>query len=427
MPRAGSGIDSRGANTSDKSTLTIASGEITVSLHTHVIAAETGTTDFLTKIIPSVEEGSDADGMRVRLFIDAGDTITIQHNQHAGVLGNILLPGGADLVVGSEELVEVHLDIDLDTNGAWKILGGSIVAPGSHIHHTKYTDAEAVAAVEAEDPLDLAGDVNIGDVDFRLALEAFGPTIWFENAGNIITGSYLYFLRASNLLELIIAGGSIFTFQAAVLAFTPLARFGLGIEADTIDEVTPTAGVTVDGLVIKDGGIHDADEDTSVWVEKASDEDIVRVRTAGVERVRWEANGDMQGNFIKMLDVGAAMVQATAPSTPADGQLWLDTAASGTGGLGVLNVTTITSNATLTTSQTVVLCDASSGAITVTLPAASGNDGRHYHIKKIDSSGNAVTIDGNGSETIDGETTQAIAVQYNSIQLVCDGSVWHIL
>jgi hypothetical protein len=93
----------------------------------------------------------------------------------------------------------------------------------------------------------------------------------------------------------------------------------------------------------------------------------------------------------------------------------------------VLNVTTITSNATLTSSQTVVLCDASSGAITVTLPAASGNDGRHYHIKKIDSSGNAVTIDGNGSETIDGETTQAVAVQYNSIQIVCDGSEWHIL
>lgn len=187
------------------------------------------------------------------------------------------------------------------------------------------------------------------------------------------------------------------------------------------------AAPTIGGVLLKDGGIHDADEDTSIWVEQSADEDIVRVKTAGVERVRVEANGDMQGNFIKMLDIAAAMVQATAPSTPANGQIWLDTAASGTGGLGVLNVTTITSNATLTTSQTVVLCDASSGAITVTLPAASGNDGRHYHIKKIDSSGNAVTIDGNGSETVDGETTQAIAVQYNSIQLVCDGSVWHIL
>lgn len=92
-----------------------------------------------------------------------------------------------------------------------------------------------------------------------------------------------------------------------------------------------------------------------------------------------------------------------------------------------LHVTTITTSTTLTTLQTVVLCNAASGAITVTLPAASGNDGRHYHVKKIDSSGNAITIDGNGSETIDGETTQVITLQYNSLNLVCDGSGWHIL
>ncbi len=120
-------------------------------------------------------------------------------------------------------------------------------------------------------------------------------------------------------------------------------------------------------------------------------------------------------------------VSGTEPTSRQDGQLWLDTAASGTGGLGVLNVTTITTSTTLTTSQTVVLCNAASGAITVTLPTAVGNDGRHYHIKKIDSSGNAVTIDGDGSETIDGETTQVIAAQYNSINIVSDGSAWHIL
>jgi hypothetical protein len=257
--------------------------------------------------------------------------------------------------------------------------------------------------------VDVVIDTRIdGDAAPRFAMTTPGTMNWGDgtNPADVALARY-----AAGVLGL--AAGNTFRADTA--------------EHDTINERTPAAGVAVDGLVIKDGGIHDADEDTSIWVEKAADEDIVRVGTAGVERVRWEANGDMQGNFIKMLDVGAAMVQATAPSTPADGQLWLDTAASGTGGLGVLNVTTITSNATLTTSQTVVLCDASSGAITVTLPAASGNDGRHYHIKKIDSSGNAVTIDGNGSETIDGETTQAIAVQYNSIQLVCDGSVWHIL
>lgn len=137
--------------------------------------------------------------------------------------------------------------------------------------------------------------------------------------------------------------------------------------------------------------------------------------------------GDWDNIGLRIRNTGVAEVAASAPTTPAAGLIWLDTDAIGTGGLGILNVTTITVDATLTTSQTVVLCDASGGAITVTLPAASGNAGRHYHIKKIDSSGNAVTIEGDGSETIDGKTTQAIAVQYNSINIVCDGSEWHIL
>ncbi len=75
----------------------------------------------------------------------------------------------------------------------------------------------------------------------------------------------------------------------------------------------------------------------------------------------------------------------------------------------------------------VILCDASGGAFTVTLPAASGATGRVYHIKKTDSSTNAVTVDGNASETIDGGTTATIAAQFESIMIVCDGSNWHII
>lgn len=75
----------------------------------------------------------------------------------------------------------------------------------------------------------------------------------------------------------------------------------------------------------------------------------------------------------------------------------------------------------------VITCDASGGAFTVTLPAASGVAGRIYHIKKTDSSGNAVTVDGNSGETIDGALTQVINVQYDSMMIICDGSNWHII
>jgi len=82
---------------------------------------------------------------------------------------------------------------------------------------------------------------------------------------------------------------------------------------------------------------------------------------------------------------------------------------------------------TATTSDWTILCDATSGAITVNLPAATNHTGRVYNIKKTDSSTNNVTVDGNASETIDGSTTQVLYSQWDSITIQCDGSNWHII
>ena len=90
-------------------------------------------------------------------------------------------------------------------------------------------------------------------------------------------------------------------------------------------------------------------------------------------------------------------------------------------------IETITTNDTLDESNEVVLCDCSSQNITINLPASSGNTGLVYTIKKIDSSTNIVTIDGNSAETIDGDTTKIINTQYDSITLVCSGTEWSII
>ena len=52
----------------------------------------------------------------------------------------------------------------------------------------------------------------------------------------------------------------------------------------------------------------------------------------------------------------------------------------------------------------VVFADTDGGAFTATLPA--GVEGQEFHIKNTGS--NALTIDGNGTETIDDELTQTI-------------------
>ena len=74
-----------------------------------------------------------------------------------------------------------------------------------------------------------------------------------------------------------------------------------------------------------------------------------------------------------------------------------------------------------------LLVDATSGAVTLTLlAAATAADGFEFCVKKTDSSANAVTLDGNASETIDGATTYALSGQNASAIIMCDGSNWHV-
>lgn len=58
--------------------------------------------------------------------------------------------------------------------------------------------------------------------------------------------------------------------------------------------------------------------------------------------------------------------------------------------------------------------------------AATAGMGRYITIKNEQSSG-TVTVDGSGSETIDGSLTFSMTLQYESITLVSDGSNWHIV
>lgn len=82
---------------------------------------------------------------------------------------------------------------------------------------------------------------------------------------------------------------------------------------------------------------------------------------------------------------------------------------------------------TATSADCIVLVDATAAATTITLPAAAGASGQLLIVKKTDSSANAVTVDGSGSETIDGATTKSLAAQYDVAIIFCDGTAWHVL
>jgi len=86
-----------------------------------------------------------------------------------------------------------------------------------------------------------------------------------------------------------------------------------------------------------------------------------------------------------------------------------------------------TASATLTLDATHFTVVATlAGAQTFTLPTAVGIAGRIYNIKKTGASG-LLTVDGDGTETIDGALTFTTSTQYESVTVQSDGSNWIII
>lgn len=79
-----------------------------------------------------------------------------------------------------------------------------------------------------------------------------------------------------------------------------------------------------------------------------------------------------------------------------------------------------------TLSDEVILADATAGAFTVTLASAVGLTGKHYTIKRT-SAANNVTVDPNGTQTIDGALTKVLGSQYAAIDIRSDGANWQII
>lgn len=139
-----------------------------------------------------------------------------------------------------------------------------------------------------------------------------------------------------------------------------------------------------------------------------------------------------------------ASEHATGPSAPGagaggivyvkdDGRLYFisdDVAETDltSGGSADLTITT-TSSATYsaTTYNTMYIVDSSSNAVEIDLPTASGQAGKTIDVLAKTGATNAVTIDPNDLETINGNSASYVLnVNYSNITLVSDGSNWVI-
>ena len=85
---------------------------------------------------------------------------------------------------------------------------------------------------------------------------------------------------------------------------------------------------------------------------------------------------------------------------------------------------TVTSAYTVEADVWLVRVDATAGAVTVTLPAASSVPGRQIYLKKIDASANAAILAGAGTDLIDGSATRSTTTQYGLIAVFSNGNGW---
>lgn len=92
-----------------------------------------------------------------------------------------------------------------------------------------------------------------------------------------------------------------------------------------------------------------------------------------------------------------------------------------------LSVTSKTANYNITASDDVILVNATSASVSVTLPDSTANSGKIFYIKKTDASFNRVVINTTSSQTIDGSTSTTLNTTNEDLELISDGSNWQIL
>ncbi len=147
----------------------------------------------------------------------------------------------------------------------------------------------------------------------------------------------------------------------------------------------------------------------------------------GSEKALFQIRTKQGDGYLARISAGRGVALGAESDPGTNGHL--NAAAYEMGGNRIHGATTAVTGATHTHAATnrYLLCDTTSNAITVNLlAAATAGSGARLDVKIVNAT-NAVTIDGSGSETIDGGTTLVLTTLYDNASLVCDGSNWHIL
>lgn len=189
---------------------------------------------------------------------------------------------------------------------------------------------------------------------------------------------------------------------------TTLAQFGFRNQNFT-DAGKPAAGQA--GRIIWLTDVLKLQYDTgSVWTDVGS---LANPMTTGGDLIY----GGSGGTAVRLPNGSAGQYLASQGGTSAP--VWTSFANTA--------YSAKSANYTATLADEVIVVNATSGAITITLPLASGNTGKKYTIKKSDGTVNKVIISRSGSDYVETGSSFALYNLNDRVEFICSGTGWEIV
>lgn len=240
-----------------------------------------------------------------------------------------------------------------------------------------------------------------GSISGSVITDVTGSTLTFQNASVAKATSVITVTYTAAGIPLVDAGGFFATdnIEAALQELGPLL-------AGTLFSITD--GTTTETIVA--GNTITFDDGTARGI------DVVVVATDQI-------NIGLDFNELTSGDVPVAADQYAYYD--ASGTTHLKSSVFNLNAYGATTAITAAST-TLDATHNTVLADASSNAVTLNLPAAAGVAGRVYTVKAEDVS-NAVTLDGDGAETIDGSATLVLGAADQFVTVQSNGTGWVVI
>ena len=267
----------------------------------------------------------------------------------------------------------------------------------------KITDLQLISSLT--DSVNIPGDNGIQT--YRATMAQFFTYIRGKIGGGqtLITTTGTTLTTSSSVVEFDASGGDFTQALPAVASFPTGFTFYFKNNETT-------------GVVTLDGNSSEVVEDAVTF--KLAPKQAVICRNTGskwqflashlpISSLIVDSTPDFSADYLKTYDASASVEKKVLISSVRN-----------------LNVVSKTTTYTATILDDLILCSGSS--FTITLPSAASAANKVLTIKKTDTSfTNLITIDGSGSETIDGNLTRKLYSKNESIVIVSDGSNWQIL